>query len=590
MTPKRNHKGVKSLLTLMNSEGSRGFVIDRTGKILATTPRFTDLTRKRIVGKSLDEVFRNPPPFSTLERLKKIRLHYRDSDAALVGKPITLPHDGRFAGLLFRLQRKGRTSAASSRPPIVLAGNDLIFQYDTVGRVYYTSENAASITGYHSEEFLSGKLHPLDIVHPDDRAEVQKEFDSLFNSRESVESIVHRIIKRDGEVAYLLKSWYPLFDINGRFSGVVGINKDVTNEKLLEKRLQLFKSAFEHSTDAIVITGIDGKILDVNNAFTRIYGYTRDESIERSTSVIQSKHSTKEFYQQMWAELVERGQWHGEIINKRKDGTEIPVWLSITPIYLDGTKIGYMGIESDISDRKNLEQQIIQTEKLATIGQLAAGIAHEIGTPLNIISGNAEYMLLDMKELDKGYQELSVIISQTKRMTRLMRQLLDFARPKLVSLQAIDINAVIQEVLDFVHIQFNRGEIRISKQMSAELPMVYGDPALLYQVFLNIIVNSFHAMPNGGELRVYTRKQTSDQETTKVVAEVEDTGEGILQEHMGKLFTPFFTTKEPGKGTGLGLAVTKRIVDEHGGSIEIESQVGQGTKVSIRFNAFEQKE
>jgi PAS domain S-box-containing protein len=351
-------------------------------------------------------------------------------------------------------------------------------------------------------------------------------------------------------------------------------------DNFLKERLELFRSAFEHSTDAIIITNVEGTIIEVNDAFVRIYGYTRKEVIGKSTSVIQSKHSTREFYKQMWNSLNKTNQWKGEIINRRKDGTEIPIWLSITPILLDGKKIGYMGIESDISEKKSLEQQIIQTEKLATIGQLAAGIAHEIGTPLNIISGNAEFLQLDMKESDKGYRELSVIIEQTRRISVLIKQLLDFARPKVLSLQPVDINRIINSVLEFVHLQSFKNGIKIETNFKNDLPQIYGDPALLYQIFLNVIINAFHAMNNGGTLSVVT--STDDE---KVIIKIEDTGEGIPPENMDKLFTPFFTTKEPGKGTGLGLAVTQRIVHEHGGTIKIDSEAGKGTLVTIQFNA-----
>jgi PAS domain S-box-containing protein len=366
------------------------------------------------------------------------------------------------------------------------------------------------------------------------------------------------------------------------------------DDKSLRERVELFHSAFEHSTDAILITDVTGKIIDVNGAFTKIYGYSHEEAIGKTTALIQSKHSTPEFYQEMWDALTKFNQWKGEIINRRKDGTEIPVWLSIAPIFLPddsgngkATKIGYMGIEVDISDRKNLEQQIIQTEKLATIGQLAAGLAHEIGTPLNIISGNAEYIQMDMQESDKGYQELTTIIGQTKRISVLIKQLLDFARPKIVSLQPVDINSVIMSVIDFVYRQSEKNGIEIETTFDNGLPKVYGDPALLYQVFLNVIINAFHAMTKGGKL--YIRTFSEDGEREEVVITIKDSGEGISPGNIEKLFTPFFTTKEPGKGTGLGLAVTQRIVQEHSGRIKIESEVGKGTTVSIRFYAFRQK-
>ncbi len=377
-----------------------------------------------------------------------------------------------------------------------------------------------------------------------------------------------------------------------------GLGKDThdtaaTNfdERFLKERVELFRSAFENSTDAIVITNLVGTIIEVNDAFTKIYGFSRKEAIGKSTSLIQSKHSSVELYREMWESLSKNSQWKGEIINRRKDGAEIPIWLSITPIFLDGTKIGYMGIESDMSDRRNLEQQIIQTEKLATIGQLAAGIAHEIGTPLNIISGNAEFIQLDMKESDEGYQELTTIIAQTRRISALMKQLLDFARPKILSLQPVDINAIIKSVLDFVRLQFEKNGMSIETEFGNEISRVYGDPSLLYQVFLNVVINGFQAMSNGGKISITTYPEapqsgSKDGNKEKVVIIVTDTGEGIPQENLGKLFAPFFTTKEPGKGTGLGLAVTHRIVQEHSGTISIESEVGKGTSVTIRLNAF----
>jgi two-component system CheB/CheR fusion protein len=378
------------------------------------------------------------------------------------------------------------------------------------------------------------------------------------------------------------------------------VRGETSEEKSFEERLELFHSAFEHSTDAIIITSVEGTIIEVNDAFTKIYGYSREEAIGKSTALIQSEHSTTEFYEEMWSSLAKFNQWKGEIINRRKDGTEVPVWLSITPIFLTDDhdrnrvrKIGYMGIGSDMSDRKNLEQQIIQAEKLATIGQLAAGIAHEIGTPLNIISGNAELIQLDMEESDSGYMELTAIIEQTKRISVMIKQLLDFARPKILSLRPVNINSVIGSVLNFVRLQFSKNGIDVETDLADDPPKVYGDPALLYQVFLNVVMNAFQSMPKGGKLYLNTvsvrETGRENEEPDKVTVTIRDTGEGIPPENIGKLFTPFFSTKEPGKGTGLGLAVTHRIVQEHNGTIVIDSEVDKGTTVTIQFNAFKQK-
>ncbi|MCL4509724.1 MAG: PAS domain S-box protein [Bacteroidetes bacterium] len=464
MSPKKTNARLEGIAAIMSNADTCGVIVDKNGKILASTPRFSEISGNKKTFRNLQEIFRDLPDVSSLKPNGDIRLVLNNSGKEITAKAVsTFQEDGNLA-IIFRAPQ---------------------------------------------------------------------------------------------------------------------------NERILEERLELFHSAFEHSTDAITITKVDGTIIDVNDAFTKIFGYTREEVIGKTTALVKSKHSTRDFYNQMWESLDKHDQWKGEIINCRKDGMEIPVWLTITPIYLDGKKIGYMGIESDISERKNLEQQLIQTEKLATIGQLAAGIAHEIGTPLNIISGNAEYMLLDMKESEKGCQELLTIISQTKRMTQLMRQLLDFARPNILSLEPVNVNAVIKGVLDFVRLQFKMNDIEVKTNLEENLPKVYGDPALLYQVFLNTIVNAFQAMTRGGELRIHTSAENDGVNKGKIIVRIKDTGEGIQPENIERVFTPFFTTKEPGKGTGLGLAVTRRIVQEHNGTIKIDSEVGKGTAVVIMFNAFE---
>ncbi len=587
MGSEKENTRLKGVVEIMSYAGICGVFADRYGRIVGSTQRFVEIGGNTVVGRNMNEVFADSPDLSSLANGKEAEFTLRHSGRQLYGKVISSLNEDDILGIVFHDFTERTIRSLPQLSQMLHAGNDLIFQFDRHGRVYYVSGNVEKVTGYTQEDFLNGKVHPLEIVHHEDKKRLKEEFEAIFLHHVSTENSPHRIVKRNGDIAYLLKSWYPLLDPDGRFSGVLSLNRDITSEKLLQRRLELFRSAFEHSTDGIIITTVDGKIVDVNDAFSKIYGYSRDEVIGRSTAIVQSRHSTREFYTQMWESLERFNNWKGEIINKRKDGIEIPIWLSITPIYLDGAKIGYMGIESDISDRKNLEQQIIQTEKLATTGQLAAGIAHEIGTPLNIISGNAEFMLLDMNESDKGYQELSTIIGQAKRISELIRQLLDFARPKLLSLQSVDINGVIQEVLNFVRLQFKQSAINSVEILDRDLPKVYGDPSLLYQVILNIVVNSFQAMRNGGELRVRTSAETGAQGKKDVFVSIEDTGEGIQPQNLQKIFTPFFTTKEPGRGTGLGLAVTRRIVQDHGGKIEITSKVGKGTEVRIWFKAFQ---
>lgn len=587
MPQSNKNAGADGIIEMLSLAGACAALTDKRGRIISCTPSFTDLSGGGDSRHTLDQVFDGSPRITRRKRAD-FRLTLKASGKEIMAKAVPVQSRDDLVMLVVRDNGEKDSVPSEEQIPTVYASNDLIFQFNSKAKLYYVSSNAERITGYRADEFISGKLRPLDIVHPDDRPKLEKDFKRLFSTHRSIEDSEHRIVKKNGEIAYLLKSWYVLFDSKRRFNGIMGLNKDITKDKLLRERVQLFHSAFEHSTDAIVIAGVDGKIVDVNDAFISIYGFSRKEAIGKTTSIIRSRHSTEDFYRNMWTSLDRDNQWRGEILNRRKDGTEVPIWLSITPIYLGDKKIGYMGIESDMSEQKSLEQQIIQTEKLATIGQLAAGIAHEIGTPLNIISGNAEYVLLDMKPSDPGHRELEAIIEQTKRMTVLMRQLLDFARPKVLSLRSTDVNSVLKDVLSFTRLQFKKKEIRISTNFDDHLPTVYGDPSLLYQVFLNVIMNAFQAMKKQGVLTIQTRSAGKGKRNKKVRVEITDTGEGIPPEHLEKIFVPFFTTKEPGKGTGLGLAVTRRIVQEHDGTIDIKSKVGKGTTVTILFSAFVQ--
>lgn len=243
----------------------------------------------------------------------------------------------------------------------------------------------------------------------------------------------------------------------------------------------------------------------------------------------------------------------------------------------------------DVTDRVALTQEVQQAEKLAVVGQLAAGIAHQIGTPLNVISGSAEYLMMEWSDDKPRPQELEIIIAQTDRITKLIQQLLNFARPARMELQSLDLHELLQTVLALTEHQIAKEGISVATDFEVDLPPIVGDANQLEQAFLNIVINAWHAMPNGGSLTLGARAvPVSDRHrrvgrTTKPGVEVviTDTGMGIAPEHRSRIFDPFFSTKGVGKGTGLGLAICRRIIDDHHGSIEVESVVGRGTTFTI---------
>jgi len=223
------------------------------------------------------------------------------------------------------------------------------------------------------------------------------------------------------------------------------------------------------------------------------------------------------------------------------------------------------------------------------VGQLAAGIAHQIGTPLNVISGSAEYLMMEWGDGKPRPQELEIIIAQTDRITKLIQQLLNFARPARMELRSLDLSELLQGLLILTEHQIAKEGISVKAEFGTDLPPILGDANQLEQALLNIVINAWHAMPDGGRLTLATRAVPATDRHRRVgrlaplgvEVVIADTGMGIPPEHMPRIFDPFFSTKGVGKGTGLGLAISRRIVEDHHGSIDVESAVGRGTTFSI---------
>jgi len=241
--------------------------------------------------------------------------------------------------------------------------------------------------------------------------------------------------------------------------------------------------------------------------------------------------------------------------------------------------------ERDDKLREYADQQIMKSERLATIGQLAAGVAHEINNPLGTISIYAQMILDELGKDDESCREsIAVVMKQTNRAGRIVKDLLEFARQSEPEMRMLNVNDVLAKALAVITHPAEMQNVRMLTYLSPELPDIRGDSNKLEQVFVNIIVNALQAMPAGGELTAHTRMTT---DAGFVEIEISDTGCGIPEEHLSKLFDPFFSTKRTGEGTGLGLSVTLGIIERHNGTIEVKSKVGEGSTFTIRLPARE---
>jgi len=351
----------------------------------------------------------------------------------------------------------------------------------------------------------------------------------------------------------------------------------------LEKRaleyqaLTDFSESIIESINAGVLTcDLKGKVASWNSAMERLYGLVRNEAVGKSLQAV--------FPPELLAELPEASDAQS-VLSLYKfrlhtpGGQTLIVNLSAVPLVgKDGHVLGRLLIFNDLTERVNLEDQLIQAEKLSSIGLLAAGVAHEVNTPLAVITSQAQMLMRLETPEDARSRTLDKIIKQAFRASEIVNNLLKFSRVSGSEYSDLDLNKLVRETLSLVEPMLRASKISVNAELSPSLPLVYANPGKLQQVFMNLIINARDAMPGGGELTIAT-----DCEDSSVRVEVSDNGVGISPEHLSKIFDPFFTTKSTSRGTGLGLAVTYGIIREHLGKIEVQSALGRGTSFRVEL-------
>jgi PAS domain S-box-containing protein len=379
---------------------------------------------------------------------------------------------------------------------------------------------------------------------------------------------------------------YPVLDRDGRVSAICGLSKDVTAQKQIEAELvrvrDSLQSILDHAPVIIVTTDLSGRIVSFNRDAEERLGYSVAEAIGRPASDFYVDPRARETL----LKLVDKhGAIHQyEAVLRRKDGTEMPVSISMAQLReADGRSTGTVAIARDISHRKALMNQIVQSERLAAVGRLGAGVAHEINNPLAVIGEIAGYLqdLLtqgadrdDAPLFDRELREgLPKIVAQVRRCRDITRRLLSFARKSEVKVEIADINAAFDEILPFLDKEARLAQVVIHRDYAAELPRVNMDEAQLEEIFINLIKNAIQALVPQGGGNVWLESEVTD---GKVVLTVRDDGPGIADEIQGRLFDPFVTTKPPGQGTGLGLSICYGIIKRFDGEIRVDTERGKG--------------
>lgn len=470
---------------------------------------------------------------------------------------------------------------------VVEGAPDAIF-IQTGGYFRFVNPMALKLFGVALEKEILGRP-VVDYFHPSYRAKVEERIGMLNEGHKIVPLLEERILRPNGTEVEVEVSAVP-FKFDGEDGALVFV-RDLSDRREAEKKIRKLSTAVEQSPVSIIITDESGTIEYVNPKFCRLTGYSSEEAIGKSLNAFAGENLSVEEFERLWKTGALGREWHGECKSKRKNGETFWEFVSISPIIdSKGQIIHYLAVKEDITERKKLEEQLRQSQKLESIGQLAGGVAHDFNNILAVIMMRLGLFQKE-ENLDPEIKaQAEELMADARRAASLTRQLLMFSRRSVLEVRVLDLNELVANLLKMLKRLIGE-HIELSFDRMPDLPMVQADPGMLEQVVMNLVVNARDAMmPKGGQLFIQIRSVVLDEGQIEeaqarpgrfVCLSVSDTGCGMDENTMKKIFDPFFTTKEAGKGTGLGLATVHGIVAQHNGWVNVASKVGQGTTFKV---------
>ncbi len=460
--------------------------------------------------------------------------------------------------------------------------------------VDFFDEKIESLTGYDVDEFNSRRMKWIDIIVEEDLEAARGIFIQALKTDKSYIR-EYRIISKTGDINWTQERGQIVCDNKGEIEYVNGIFFDITDRKQMQEERNRLAVAIEQASESVFITDRHATIQYVNPAFERVTGYSRKDAIGQNPRILKSGKQDALFFKQMWDTLARGHAWKGHFINRKKDGSLYEADATISPI-LDksGNITHFVFIKRDVTREIELEKQLIQAQKMESIGTLAGGIAHEFNNILTIIIGNAEVALDDVPD-SLAKKCLDEIRTASLRASEVVRQILSFARKSLAEQNPIQISPIIKDSLSLLRASMPT-TIEISQDISCEFDTVLADSTQMSQVIMNLCTNAAHAMDeHGGVLKVILKNVELENQDAGlnlksgryVKLTVSDTGHGIKPEIIDRIFDPYFTTKEIGKGTGMGLSMVHGIVKSYDGTITVTSEPGKGTVFEVLLPVFE---
>ena len=475
---------------------------------------------------------------------------------------------------------------------VAKATNDVIWDWDMRTNALVWNDSVESVFGHKQH-----KIHPEirwwhDHLHPDDRERVLAGLQAVLDSGGTSWSDHYRYRRGDGTYANVADRGYIARDNTGAPIRMIGAMTDVTEKSRSEAAIRFQAQLLNAVQQAVVATDPEGLVVFWNTFAEKLYGWCAEEAVGKQIEEL----TPSPFLRDHAAEIVERGaageSWTGEFLVQGKSGKAFPAMLTTSPVLDEhGTVLGYVRVSIDLTERRNLEEQFRQSQKMDAVGRLAGGIAHDFNNLLTVIRLNTEIIMDGFDPTDPRSEDVKQIRSAAERASSLTRQLLAFSRKQILQPRVLDMNSVVSSVEPMLRRLIGE-DIAIASTCTAR-GYVVADPGQIEQILVNLVVNARDAMPQGGTISVETQNVELDETYTSehapvipgryIMLAVGDTGVGMNRDTREHAFDPFFTTKEAGKGTGLGLATVYGIVKQSGGYVWIYSEPGHGTTLKLYF-------
>ncbi|MDL1957888.1 MAG: PAS domain S-box protein, partial [Deltaproteobacteria bacterium] len=455
-------------------------------------------------------------------------------------------------------------------------------------KIIEVNQAICNMLGYSQDEIL-GKT-PFDFADDEDRKIfIEQSLKMPITTHRSFEIILE---KKNGEDLYTRFNASTIRDESGDIQGAFALITDITERKQTQEERDRLATAIEQAAESVFVTGRDGIIQYVNPAFERLTGYSRKDAIGQNPRILKSGKHDALFYKEMWDTLTRGDAWHGRFINKKKDGSFYEADATISPISDTSGKItNFVSIKRDITHEIELEKQLIQSQKMEAIGTLAGGIAHDFNNILTAIIGYAGLALIEVPKETRLYDDVQGILHAGHRAKDLVQQILTFSRKSEEEKAPVQIRHLVKEALKFLRSSLP-ATIEIREEIAGEIGNVNANPTQMHQVIMNLCTNASHAMQKkGGILEVGLRNVDFDSYTAARYLDIDpgkylrltvsDTGEGMTPDVKKRIFEPYFTTKEKGVGTGMGLSMVHGIVKNHEGTITVYSKPGKGSTFHV---------